>query len=135
MSGSRRGFTLIEVMVVVLIIAALAGMVLPRVLNRADEARKDIARGEIAAIKTALDLFRLDFGRYPTEKEGLGALMSDPGQSGNWKGPYLQSAPQDPWKQDYRYKSPGVHNVGGVDIWSIGLDPDDGKDDVANWSE
>jgi general secretion pathway protein G len=128
----RTGFTLIELMVVVLIIAALAGMVLPRVIPRADEARREIARGEIGAITTALNIFRLDVGRYPTDEEGLDALQRSPGAP-NWKGPYLERAPQDPWKRKYVYKYPGVHNPSGFDLASQGPNPNEAADDVMNW--
>jgi general secretion pathway protein G len=128
---ARLGFTLIELMVVVLIIAALAGMVLPRVIPRADEMKRDIARGDIGSITTALGIFRLDVGRYPTTDEGLDALMRSPGVA-NWKGPYLERPPVDPWKQKYLYKCPGTHNASGFDLWSPGPKPED-ADDVVNW--
>jgi general secretion pathway protein G len=130
--SEHGGFTLVELMVVVLIIAALAGMVLPRVIPRADEARREIARGEIGAVTTALNLYRLDVGRYPTDEEGLDALQRNPGVS-NWKGPYLERAPHDPWKRKYAYKYPGVHNASGFDLASQGPNPADAADDVTNW--
>jgi general secretion pathway protein G len=130
--SSRSGFTLIEILVVVIILVALAGMVLPRVIPRADEAKRDIARGEIAGITTALDFFRLDMGRYPSSDEGLNALTTAPGGSGSWKGPYLQKAPNDPWKQKYEYKYPGTHNPAGFDLWSVGPTSAE-ADDVRNW--
>jgi general secretion pathway protein G len=128
-----RGFTLIELMVVVLIIVALAGMVLPRVIPRADEAKRDIARGEIGGITTALGLFRLDMGRYPTDQEGLEVLQARPGASSEWRGPYLQKSPTDPWKRRYLYKCPGAHGQQDFDLWSLGPKPEDAADDVANW--
>jgi len=131
-ASSRGGFTLIEILVVVIILVALAGMVLPRVIPRADEAKRDIARGEIAGIATALDFFRLDMGRYPSNEEGLNALMTAPGGAGSWKGPYLQKAPSDPWKQKYEYRYPGTHNSAGFDIWSPGPTAAE-ADDVRNW--
>lgn len=129
--SERSGFTLIELLVVVIIIAALAGMVLPRVLPRADEAKRDIARGEIASITTALSMYRLDNGRYPSTAEGLKALMSRPTSAGNWKGPYLERKPDDPWKHPYQYE----YSSGGMKIWSLGPLEEDASDDVTNWEQ
>jgi len=130
----KSGFTLIELMVVVIIIAALAGMVLPRVLNKADEAKANIAKGDIASISMALKFYRLDTGTYPSSEQGLGALMVDPGAVDSWKGPYLENNPIDPWGREYQYKYKGSHNPQGFDLWSTGADPDSAEDDVMNWS-
>jgi general secretion pathway protein G len=108
-------------------------MVLPRVLPRADEAKKDIARGEIAGITTALDFFRLDVGRYPSTEEGLASLMTAPGGAATWKGPYLQKSPNDPWKHPYEYRYPGTRNPAGFDVWSSGPSLQDDGDNVGNW--
>jgi len=121
----KSGFTLIELMIVVMILAALAGMVLPRLMDRTDDARSNIALGEIAAISTALKFYRLDMGEYPTNEQGLQALMQDPGGSGNrrlgtWKGPYLEKEPVDPWGRPYQYRrDPGP---AGFEIWSHGTE-------------
>lgn len=132
----RAAFTLIELMVVVIIIAALAGMVLPHLLPRAEEAKKYIARGEIAGIATALKLYRLDNDRFPTAEEGIEALMRKPASAKNWKGPYLEKKAIDPWKRPYKYSYPGSRNTMGLDIWSLGPDGQDGtEDDVTNWEE
>lgn len=125
----RRAFTLIELMVVVIIIAALAAMLLPHVLPRSVEARKDIARGEIAGVVTALKMYYLDNNRYPTAEEGLAALIAKPSSASNWKGPYLEKDPSDPWGQKYRYRYPGSHTVLGLDVWSVGPDGQDGTED------
>ncbi len=132
--GGRNGFTLIELMVVVIIIATLAGMVLPRVLPASNEAKSKIAAGEIANITTALQLFRLHNDRYPTNEEGLEALLK-PSTSSTWKEPYLEKKPLDPWRRRYQYRCPGQHNPLGFDLWSQGPDPQGAGDDITNWEE
>jgi len=133
--ASHSGFTLIELMVVVIIIAALAGMVLPRVLPATDEAKSHISKGDIAGITLALKMYRLHNDRYPSTDEGLGALMSAPSSAKNWKGPYLEKRAVDPWKRPYKYRYPGQHNPSGYDIWSLGPLEDDVADDVTNWGD
>ena len=130
----RTGFTLIELMVVVIIIAALAGMVLPRVLPASNDAKTKIAAGDIANISTALTLFRLHNDRYPTTDEGLDALMK-PSSSSTWKEPYLERKAVDPWKRKYQYRCPGAQNATGFDLWSQGPDPQNASDDITNWGE
>ena len=131
----KAGFTLIELMVVVIIIAALAGMVLPRVLPMSDEAKRHISKGDIANITVALKLYRLHNDRYPSTDEGLKALMSKPASARNWHGPYLEKRAVDPWKRDYQYKHPGSRNALGFDLWSAGVDEQSRDDDVTNWEE
>jgi general secretion pathway protein G len=135
--GRSSGFTLIELMVVVIIIAALAGMVLPRLIPRTEEARAKIAKGDIAGIMTALKFYRLDNDRYPTTEEGLVALISAPSSAKNWKGPYLEkrSKPVDPWKREYQYKYPSAHSAVDFDVWSMGPDEQAADDDVTNWED
>jgi general secretion pathway protein G len=120
---ARGGFTLIELMVVVIIIAALAGMVLPRVLPVSDEAKAKIAEGDVANITTALSMFHLKNDRYPTSDEGLKVLYPD----------YLEKQAHDPWKRVYQYKCPGSHNTKGFDLWSQGKDVQSEADDIPNW--
>lgn len=116
----QRGFTLIEIMVVVVILGILAAIVVPKIMSRPDEARIVKVKQDIMAIQSALDLYRLDNGRYPTTDQGLAALVqkptSDP-QPTNWKA-YLKSLPIDPWNQPYHYLNPGQH--GEIDIYSNG---------------
>lgn len=119
------GFTLIELMVVVIIIAALAGMVLPRVLPLSDEAKNHIAKGDIANITMALKMFHLKNDRYPSSDEGLKVLYPE----------YLEKKARDPWKRDYLYRNPGAHIAGSFDLWSQGKDPQGESDDVSNWKE
>lgn len=132
----QSGFTLIELMIVVIILAALAGMVLPRLLDRADDAKMNISRGEIASITTALKFYKLDVGRFPTDEDGgLKALMNKPGNAENWKGPYLEKDAKDPWGRAYQYKSSGERNRNGFDLWSTGSDEGSATDDITNWEQ
>jgi general secretion pathway protein G len=132
-SRPTSGFTLIEIMVVVIIIAALAGMVLPRVLPASDDAKRKIAKADLVNITTALKLYRLHHDRYPSTEEGLNVLLVPPSRGG-WKEPYLDNKPMDPWSRKYSYKQPGAHNTSGFDRWSSGPDGLDGtEDDVSNW--
>lgn len=129
---NKLAFTLIELMVVVIIIAALAGMVLPQLLPASTEAKRHIAKGDIANITVALKLFRLHNDRYPTTDEGLATLLK-PSTSKDWKEPYLEKAALDPWGKPYGYKYPGTHNTSGFDLWSGG--PDGQTVDINNWAE
>lgn len=134
----KYGFTLIELMLVVIIIGALAAMILPRLAGRSEQARVAIAKSDINAnIAIALDLYELDNGTYPTTEQGLKALMMSPSSSPtpvNWNGPYLKKEPKDPWGNLYKYAFPAVHNSrGDYDLYSLGLDGTEGEDDVVNW--
>ena len=132
-SGSRNGFTLIEVMVVIVILGVLAALVVPRVLSRPDEARAVAAKQDIATIAQALKLYRLDNQRYPTAEQGLAALTAKPELAPvppNWKpGGYIERLPKDPWGNPYVYRNPGKHNPSGVDVLSFGPDTRDGGGD------
>ncbi len=137
MKLNRRnaGFTLIELMVVVIIIAALAGMVLPRFLPATNAAKRNIARADIASITTALKLYQLyNNGRYPTTEEGLDVLLK-PSPSREWKDTFLEKKPIDPWNRKYEYRCPGSHYPTGFDLWSLGPDEKDPGDDITNWEE
>jgi general secretion pathway protein G len=132
-----QGFTLVEIMVVVVILGILAVLIVPRVLGRSDEARQAAAKHDIATIMQSLKLYRLDNGRYPTNDQGLQALVSKPTSAPtppNWK-PYLDKLPKDPWGNTYQYLSPGVH--GEVDVFSLGADNQPGGTgadlDIGSW--
>nr|WP_175330500.1 MULTISPECIES: type II secretion system major pseudopilin GspG [Ichthyocystis] len=133
---SRRGgvgFTLIEIMVVVVILGILAALIVPKVINRPDDARIVAARQDISSIVQALKLYRLDIGRYPTQDQGLEALVEKPKIAPipvNWKeGGYLDKLPSDPWGNSYKYMIPGKH--GEMDVCSNGADgEDDSKPDA-----
>lgn len=117
-----RGFTLIELLVVLAILTLLAGIVGPRVLNQLGGAKSKTAGVQIADIEKSLDLFKLDVGRYPTQEEGLEALVKRPASAAQWAGPYLKGGdlPSDPWGTPYKYSNPGPK--GGVEILSLGAD-------------
>lgn len=131
------GFTLIELMIVMAIIALLAAFVGPRLLGKKEQAEVQAARAQIEMFGTALDAFRLDVGRYPTTEEGLDALIHKPASADRWDGPYLRKdlVPLDPWKKPYMYKSPGDH--GAYDIMSYGSDGVAGGEgnnrDIGSW--
>jgi len=132
----RRGFTLIELMLVVIIIGVLVSMVMPRLVGRSEEARISAATADIHAnISVALDLYELDNGRYPTTEEGLSGLSTKAASVRNWKGPYLKRQASDPWGNPYVYASPGDHSP-DYDLYSYGPDgKQGGGDDIASWEE
>jgi general secretion pathway protein G len=133
-SATRRsGFTLIEILVVIIVIGLLAGLVGPRILGRVSEAKSATARTQIELLGVALDNYRLDNGAYPTSDQSLGALQEKPAREPipiNWRGPYLKKAiPQDPWGRPYTYRSPGEHNPTGYDLSTLGRDGQPGGED------
>jgi general secretion pathway protein G len=136
---ARAGFTLIEMLVVLVIIGLVMGLVGPRVLSYLGEARVKAARLQIASFSNSLDLFYLDVGRYPTTQEGLGALVRRPTGIDVWNGPYLKGAvvPVDPWRNSFVYTSPGAH--GAYDLTSYGSDGREGGTgsgaDITNWEQ
>ena len=135
--STQRGFTLIEVMVVVVILGILAAFIVPKLMDRPDAARVAKAKSDIGAIESALALYRLDNHRYPGTDDGLEALTQKPENAPSWKeGGYLDRLPMDPWGKPYQYLSPGVH--GTIDIFSYGGDGAEGGDgtnaDIGNWN-
>ena len=136
----QRGFTLLEVMVVVVILGVLAALVVPKIISRPDEARAIAARQDIASLMQALKLYRLDNQRYPTTEQGLQALVARPASAplaANWKGGgYLERLPNDPWGRPYQYLNPGVR--GELDVFSLGADGAPGGEgsdaDIGSWN-
>jgi len=134
--SNSDGFTLVELIVVVIIIGLLSALVLPQFIRQEEKAKLGAAKAQIELLGTALDTFRLDVGRYPTTDEGMQALRQKPGTLDRWDGPYLKKdLPQDPWGQPYMYKSPGDH--GPYDIVSYGADRAPGGEgdnrDITSW--
>ncbi|MFZ2651123.1 MAG: type II secretion system major pseudopilin GspG [Burkholderiaceae bacterium] len=132
-----NGFTLLELLVVIVIIGLLAGLVAPRYFDQVSKSNTKIARAQIDALEKALDQYRLDVGRYPTTEYGLAALNAKPQNIEKWAGPYLKKdVPLDPWGLAYLYKSPGEH--GEYDLLSLGLDGQPGGTgeaaDVTSWT-
>lgn len=135
-----RGFTLIEIMVVVIIIGLLAAVIVPTVIGKVDEARVVKAKQDIQSLETALTLYRLDNSKYPTTEQGLAALVTQPTDPTikHWKaGGYLQRISKDPWGYDYQYVNPGTHNK-DYDLFTLGADNAPGGEgvdaDIGNWN-
>ncbi len=133
----RSGFTLIELLLVLVILSVLAAVVVPKFARRSEDARKSAAQTDISVMETALDAFEIDTGRYPTTEEGLRALVEEPSNVKNWKGPYLKKGvPNDPWGAPYQYINPGTHSKSGYDLYSYGPDGQEGgADDIVNWQQ
>jgi len=132
----EAGLTLIELMIVLFILGLLAALVAPRLMGRVGKAKQKTAQAQIQMLATALDLYHLDVGRYPTDEEGLKVLYLQPDNVPGWSGPYLdKTVPKDPWGRDYAYKCPGEH--GPYDLGSFGADGLPGGEgenaDLANW--
>ncbi|MHC4779481.1 MAG: type II secretion system major pseudopilin GspG [Planctomycetota bacterium] len=136
----NSGFTLVELILVLIILSLLAAIVVPRLVGTGKEARFNAAKGQIGIFKGALSRYALyNYDQYPSSQQGLGALVTKPSTPPvpkKWKGPYLDgNIPQDPWGNEYRYENPGKHFPKGFDVWSVGPDGQDGTDDdVGNWN-
>lgn len=136
---NHHGFTLIEILVVIVVIGVLAALVAPNVFRHVGSAKESTARSQIEMLGAALDAYRLDSGRYPTTEQGLAALWDKPtGQPRNWRGPYLKkSVPADPWGNAYVYQNPGQHSRMGYDLVSYGADGKPGGEgedaDIQSW--
>jgi general secretion pathway protein G len=133
---AEQGFTLLEIMVVVVIIGLLAALVVPRYMGQVDTANINRAKADLRGIETALNLYRLENFRYPTTTEGLEALVTNPGETSapNWR-QQLPRVPKDPWERPYQYASPGQH--GDFDVFTLGADGQEGGEgsnaDIGNW--
>ncbi len=137
----NKGFTLIEILLVLAIIGILGAMIVPQFAGQGKKARVAAAKADIETnLPTALDMYELENGRYPTTEQGLKSLIekpSSPPVSENWNGPYLKKKriPKDPWGKEYNYVSPGVHNTEEYDLFSYGSDGVESEDDIVNWEK
>jgi len=132
---SEKGFSLIELIVVLVILGLLAAVVGPRVYKNLSGSKSHVAKIQIEELGGALQMYSLDMGRYPDTSEGLEALVRNPGSSESWNGPYVSKPqlPKDPWGKSYMYRCPGMHG-GDYDLFSLGPDGSDGgDDDIVNW--
>ena len=134
MKTKTAGFTLIELMLVVIIIGALTAMVMPRLAGRSEQAKVGAAKADVNVnIVTGLKLYELDNGSFPATAEGgLEALLTRPSDGASWNGPYLERKPIDPWGREYQYMSPGAHRA-DYDLYSLGRDGVESGDDIKNW--
>jgi general secretion pathway protein G len=132
------GFTLIEIMVVVVIIGVLAATIIPQFIGTTHDAKVSAAKGHVAELESALERFNIHMDRYPTTEEGLRALLEAPSaEDKKWRGPYIKLLRPDPWSNPYQYRNPGIHHPTSFDIWSRGADGADGGEgegaDIGNW--
>lgn len=135
-TNQQFGFTLLELLVVMVIIGLLAGYVGPKYFSQLGKSETKAAMAQVEALAKALDTYRLDIGHYPSTEQGLAALVSPPGNEAKWHGPYLaKKLPADPWGRAYLYKYPGEH--GDYDVWTLGNDGQaggtDADTDIGNW--
>jgi len=136
---TRSGFTLIEIMVVIVIIGILAATIIPQFIGVTHDAKVSAAKAHIAELQSALERFNIHLDRYPTTEEGLKALVETPAgdEDKKWRGPYVTKLVSDPWGVPYEYKAPGTRNQGRFDLWSKGADKADGGEgeaaDIGNW--
>lgn len=133
--SKQQGFTLLEVMIVVVIIGVLASLIVPSLMGNKEKADRQKAAADIVALENALEMYRLDNGRYPSQAQGLPALVSKPTQQPvpqNYSAEgYIRRLPQDPWGNDYRYANPGSHGL--IDLYSVGNDETNPDSQITNW--
>jgi len=132
------GFTLLEIMVVVIIIGVLAATIIPQFMGTTHDAKVSAAKADVAQLENALERFNLHMDRYPTMDEGLKVLVEPPtGEDKKWRGPYIKLLRPDPWGNPYQYRVPGMHHTTTFDVWSRGADGQDGGEgpnaDIGNW--
>jgi general secretion pathway protein G len=135
-SWRRRGFTLVELLLVLTILTILAGIVIPSLINRSEDARRTAARADIAAFDTALSIFEVDNGYCPKGRDALQCLITSPRDAQKtWKGPYIKKnkVPLDPWQRPYVFENPGRHNPNGYDLYTLGKDGLGGTNTIGNW--
>jgi general secretion pathway protein G len=140
-SQNRRrsqGFSLLEIMVVVVILGILAATIVPQFIGTTHEAKIGAAKANIAELESALERFSVNMDRYPTTEEGLKALVEPPaGAEGRWRGPYVKQLRPDPWNNPFQYRAPGIRHPASFDVWSQGADKADGGEaqnaDIGNW--
>jgi general secretion pathway protein G len=134
----RSGFTLVEMLLVLVILATLAAVVVPKFAGRSQQAKETAARSQIASFEMALDAFEVDNGYYPAGADGLRELVEAPSDAPEWRGPYLKKSviPADPWGNEYTYAYPGKENADGYDLLCLGADGrEGGDDDITNWED
>jgi general secretion pathway protein G len=130
----RLGFTLMEVLLVLMILVVLASMAVTIFGGTQEQALKDAAKGEVGIFRTAIDLYKLHTKDFPSSMKDLAEKPSDSKVAENWRGPYLNKSPMDPWENEYKFAAPGKHNTESFDVWSMGPDGQDGTDDdIGNW--
>jgi general secretion pathway protein G len=138
-SRKQGGFTLMEIMVVVVILGILAATIIPQFVTTAQDAKISAAKSNVSELETAIERFYIHMDRYPTTEEGLSVLVEPPSDDENkkWRGPYVKLIRPDPWGQPFQYRHPGVERKTGFDLWSRGADKADGGDgdgaDLGNW--
>jgi general secretion pathway protein G len=131
----RSAFTLIELLLVMVILAVLAAVVVPRFAGKSKDAKIKAAITGVASLKTALDTFEVENGRYPSSDEGIGALVNQPSGMDKWGGPYIDTQNvTDPWERPWQYRYPGTYNQRGYDVFSLGEDGVESADDIGNWA-
>jgi len=136
---NSRGFTLIEIMVVVVILGILAATIIPQFIGTTGDAKISAAKAQVAELESALERFYVHMDRYPTPDEGLRILVESPAadETKKWRGPYIKQLRNDPWGNEYQYRAPGTHHTTSFDIWSRGSDNADGGEgeaaDIGNW--